>query len=581
MARTGIELAEAYVSLTVSSDKVAGEVREQMGAAGAQGGTKGGAAAQKGFAKSFSSGIGAKIATGLAAAKIGSMVKDSILGAADLEQSTGAVDAVFKETAGSMHDLAAGASESVGIAKHEYNELATVIGSQLKNVGMDLDKVDDKTAGLITTGSDLSAMFGGSTADAVGALSSALKGEMDPIERYGITLNEAALEAEAMRMGILKPVTDAAKVKTAMEKITLAQRRYSETVKKNGAESTQAAGAKITLAAAERAYDKATAGKIPKLNAHTKALAVMSAIETQSADAKGTFSRETDTVSHKTQVLSAKIKTLSADLGTSLLPVVAAVTGALIVAVGFMAENEWAVVALASVVGGLLTMAFISWTASIWGTTAALLASPVTWIVLAIVALIAGIIYLATQTRFFQATWEIMSAAWSASCKWMGEAWNNTTDWILRTTTTILDGFGFVFGGIGDFVGGVFAGIKSGAVDFFNYTTGGLNQLIELANAASGLLSKGTGGLISLPKIGKIPGLATGGTVTGSGTVMVGERGPELLNLGRGASVIPLDHPAADTGSGTTLNYYAAENRSFDAEAELQAALGKTTLLGR
>ncbi|MFC4768745.1 tape measure protein [Effusibacillus consociatus] len=38
-----------------------------------------------------------------------------------------------------------------------------------------------------------------------------------------------------------------------------------------------------------------------------------------------------------------------------------------------------------------------------------------------------------------------------------------------------------------------------------------------------------------------IPGLATGGTVTKPGTVLVGEEGPELLNLPRGASVVPLD----------------------------------------
>ena len=39
---------------------------------------------------------------------------------------------------------------------------------------------------------------------------------------------------------------------------------------------------------------------------------------------------------------------------------------------------------------------------------------------------------------------------------------------------------------------------------------------------------------------GHIPMLASGGTLTSSGSVIVGERGPELLNLPRGASVHPL-----------------------------------------
>jgi hypothetical protein len=42
-------------------------------------------------------------------------------------------------------------------------------------------------------------------------------------------------------------------------------------------------------------------------------------------------------------------------------------------------------------------------------------------------------------------------------------------------------------------------------------------------------------------KFGTIPGLAEGGTITRGGSVMVGEQGPEILNLPRSASVIPLD----------------------------------------
>ena len=38
----------------------------------------------------------------------------------------------------------------------------------------------------------------------------------------------------------------------------------------------------------------------------------------------------------------------------------------------------------------------------------------------------------------------------------------------------------------------------------------------------------------------KLPGLADGGTITQKGSVMVGERGPEMLSLPVGASVRPL-----------------------------------------
>lgn len=66
--------------------------------------------------------------------------------------------------------------------------------------------------------------------------------------------------------------------------------------------------------------------------------------------------------------------------------------------------------------------------------------------------------------------------------------------------------------------------------------TGGTNATTaKAAIIGTVALSKSLAALSSA-----VPGAAEGATVTGGGTVMVGERGPELLNLPRGASVIPL-----------------------------------------
>jgi hypothetical protein len=50
----------------------------------------------------------------------------------------------------------------------------------------------------------------------------------------------------------------------------------------------------------------------------------------------------------------------------------------------------------------------------------------------------------------------------------------------------------------------------------------------------------------------RIPGLAAGGTLLSSGGVVVGEFGPELLNLPRGASVTP-NIPQRVNGGGQTI----------------------------
>lgn len=130
--------------------------------------------------------------------------KAAVSAAGDLQQSKGAIDTVFKSGSKEMHKFAAGAATSVGLTANEYNELGTLIGTQLKNGGTAMSELGGKTNDLIGVGADLSSMFGGTSADAVAALSSALKGERDPIEKYGVSLNQAKIDAEAAALGFTK-----------------------------------------------------------------------------------------------------------------------------------------------------------------------------------------------------------------------------------------------------------------------------------------------------------------------------------------------------------------------------------------
>jgi murein DD-endopeptidase MepM/ murein hydrolase activator NlpD len=209
----------------------------------------------------------AGIAGAFAAIGIGSFVKDAIQGAGDIEQSLGALDSVFKGNAGQMKAWSKGAAKNVGLTSNEFNELGTLIGSQLKNGGVAMDKLAPKTNELITLGADLSSMFGGSAKDAVDALSSALKGERDPIEKYGVSLNQAKIDAEAAALGF--------------EKV-------------GGALSSEASQA-----------------------------ATMSLIMKQTGDAHGNFAKESDTFAHKQQVMTAEWGNLTTKIGELFLPIMA------------------------------------------------------------------------------------------------------------------------------------------------------------------------------------------------------------------------------------------------------------------
>lgn len=331
--RSAVTLEAATEDLSVANDKLkvsADKANKELADTSSSDKAKKGLKSVKDQAANTQGGLGklgdfmkGAFAGAIAAVSFGAVIgqmKEVIQLAGDYQQSVGAIDSIFKDQAGKMHSKADTAAVDVGLNKNEFNELGSVLGAQLKNAGTPMDELSDKTSNLITLGADLSSMFGGTTKEAIEAVSSALKGEMDPIEKYGITLSAAALEAEALSKGLIKPIVDADLVADATTKMQVAQKKHNETVAKYGKDSMEAAKSQVALNAAERAFDKATAGKIPKLEGEAKALAVQSALYAQSADAQGNFAKESDTLQGQQQRLNAEVANMKIAAGTAFLP---------------------------------------------------------------------------------------------------------------------------------------------------------------------------------------------------------------------------------------------------------------------
>ncbi|MGM7677571.1 phage tail protein [Microbacterium sp. A94] len=215
---------------------------------------------------------GVAVGAGAIAAAVGVIGIKAIGAASDLEQAMGGMQAVFKGAAGEMATLATNAAQSVGLTTSEYASLATVLGSQLKNMGVSTDDLAGQTDSLVGLGADLAAQFGGSTADAVGALSSLMRGERDPIEKYGVSINEARIQAKLAEMGL-----------------------------------SGLTGEALTQA---------------------KTQATLALLYGQTADAQGAFARESNTLAGQQQRLGASLANISATIGTALLPAATAAVGA-------------------------------------------------------------------------------------------------------------------------------------------------------------------------------------------------------------------------------------------------------------
>ena len=286
-------------------------------------------------------GAGIRTAAVVGGAGLFLLGKQSIQSASDAEQAAGGMEAVFKKKTDAMMRQSKQAAQSLGLATTEYQTLATVLGAQMKNKGVeDWSKAGIKgvrdyttaTQAMLKKGADLSAMYGGTTKEAVEAISAVFRGETDPIERYGVAMNQDAIAAQAMSMGLVKASKNADQIKAAQNRAIVAQRAYSEAVKKHGKTSSEALSAEGRMASANASLSKAMKGTTPQLTQQQKALAAVALLQKQTADATGAFSREQETAANRQQRAAAQWENIKTKIGNGFLPVYSA-------AIGFIADK--------------------------------------------------------------------------------------------------------------------------------------------------------------------------------------------------------------------------------------------------
>jgi hypothetical protein len=188
--------------------------------------------------------VGSLAKSGAAAAvvAIGAIAISAGKSASDLQQSQGAVETVFGRSADAVKRYAASADKDLGLSKSAYENLASVVGAQLQNMGFSTAQSVTQTQALISKGADLAATYGGSVQEAVEALSSTLKGETDPIERYAVSINETAINAQLAAKGQDKLTGAAANNAKAQATLDLITKQTSKTTGAFGRESDTAAG---------------------------------------------------------------------------------------------------------------------------------------------------------------------------------------------------------------------------------------------------------------------------------------------------------------------------------------------------
>lgn len=182
-----------------------------------------------------------------------------------------------------------------------------------------------------------------------------------------------------------------------------------------------------------------------------------------------------------------------------------------------------------------LRAAFLGAATAAWAFLAPILANPITWIVLAVVALAVGVVILYRKWKPFH------------------DLVNATFGWILDHKWEVAAALSVMFGPIG-VAATALAYILTHMHRIKQTAASPVVTTDKQGNKHQGWFSRAlSGGTL-------IPHFASGGTMPWTGSALIGERGPEILTLPRGAQITPL----ANTGVGTLAIHVHPQAIFFD-----------------
>ena len=221
--------------------------------------------ALKAFGLTLAASFGVKEITNFAKAAVGA--------ASDLEESLSKVNAVFKQNSDAVKLWSENSVQGFGLSQQAALEAAGTFGNLFTAFGVATDDAAKMSQALTELAADLASFNNTSIDQAINALRAGLSGETEPLKRFGVALNQAAIEAEALALGLIS----------------------------SGEELTQAA----------------------------KTQAIYSLVMKQTANAQGDFLRTQDGLANSTRTLNAAFEDAKATIGKGLLDAILDVSDAL------------------------------------------------------------------------------------------------------------------------------------------------------------------------------------------------------------------------------------------------------------
>lgn len=278
----GRKIGDAFVNVKADTSGMAPALKKDAEAAGDKAGD--------GFGTHFLKAIAA-VAVAVGTLVVGRTVEEiqkMVAEASDLNETVSKTGVVFGSSAAKIDAWAATAATRIGQSKQTAYEGAAAFGIYGKAAGKSGEALADFSTGLADLASDVGSFSNVDPAQVIEDFGSALRGEFDPVEKYGILLNETTVKAEALKLGIIKNTKDA-------------------------------------------------------LTPQQRVLAVTSALYKQTTLAQGDFTRTSAGLANQQRIVQAQMANLRTEVGTAFIPAFIAIQTTLSSRVLPALQQLWAV----------------------------------------------------------------------------------------------------------------------------------------------------------------------------------------------------------------------------------------------
>jgi hypothetical protein len=215
-----------------------------------------------------------------------SAIASTIGPASDLSETINKTNEIFEKSASDIIEWSKTTADALGMSRQTSLDAASTFAMFGSSAGLAGQDLNDFAKQNTTLAADMASFFNTSPEEAITAIGAAFRGEMEPIRKYNVMLDDASMRQAALEMGIISTTKDA-------------------------------------------------------LTPQQKVLAAQALILKQTSKAQGDFARTSNGLANVQRRLTAKFENIKTVIGTALLPVIEKMAGIVLKFVSSPAAQKW------------------------------------------------------------------------------------------------------------------------------------------------------------------------------------------------------------------------------------------------